>query len=71
MKRFPQIRKLPEVGFKRDHAEVINQLSDVAARLQPIAGPGILIDQTANGMVIRTDPTFTGNGNNSGKPRWL
>ena len=71
MKRFPQIRKLPEVGFKRDHAEVINQLGEVAIRQQLVAGPGILLDQTSNGTVVKIDPNFSGNGNNSGKPRWL
>lgn len=64
------IRKLPEAGFKRDHAAVINELIDRVSSLSVKAGPGILLDQTSNGTVVKIDPNFTGN-NNSGKPRWL
>ena len=65
-----RIRKLKVAGFRKEHAETINQLGEIATRLQLIAGPGILLDQTSNGTVVKMDPTFTGN-NNSGKPRWL
>ena len=66
-----RIRKLKVAGFRKEHAEVINELADVAIRQQLVAGPGILLDQTSNGTVVKIDPNFTGNGNNSGKPRWL
>jgi hypothetical protein len=66
-----RIRKLKVAGFRKEHAEVINQLGEVATRLQLVAGPGILLDHTSNGTVVKIDPNFTGNGNNSGKPRWL
>jgi hypothetical protein len=66
-----RIRKLKVAGFRKEHAEVINQLADVAIRQQLVAGPGILLDQTSNGTVVKIDPNFSGNGNNSGKPRWL
>lgn len=65
-----RIKPLREAGYKKGERAAINQLAAMSDKLNPIAGPGILIDRTANGIVIRADPNFTGN-NNSGKPRWL
>ena len=66
-----RIKPLREAGYKKGERAAINQLAAMSDKLNPIAGPGILIDRTANGIVIRADPNFTGNSNNSGKPRWL
>lgn len=65
-----RIRKLKVAGFRKEHAEVINELGDVAIRQQLVAGPGILLDQTSNGTVVKIDPNFTGK-NQGGIARWL
>lgn len=63
-------KKLNVKGYKSPEREAINELIDAMRRMQPIAGNGIALNETANGVGVAIDPNANLNGQNN-LPRWL
>jgi hypothetical protein len=63
-------KKLDVKGYKGPERQAINELIDAVRRLQPIAGKGIELNETSNGVGVAIDPNATLDGTDN-LPRWL
>ena len=63
-------KKLNVKGYKGPERQTINELIEAVRRIQPIAGNGIALNETANGVGVGIDPNANIGGTDN-LPRWL